>query len=589
MALSRSRLVAAVATIVFTVGVGLVVDQAPASACFVDDDGDCYRSVTGTVTATAGLNLRAAPWGTVLDTVPYNYSNTVDCYAQASDGSYWDWLYDTRIGRSGWVYDPYLYTGGNIYQQVDEMHEGNCGQWPLTIPSNVHATAISSGAIRVTWTDTNGGSAKYVVSNGNVSSADLAAGTTSYTWGGLAPNTYMCFTVAAKANGGQSPWTAYACTTTWTLKSPTNVSATPIGTGSVRVTWSDPNGGAANYVVNNGNVSSADLPAGATSYTWSGLAPNTYMCFTVAAKQSGQQSAWTAYACTTTLVYLNMGDSFSSGEGTGGPWDSGTNQSSGSPQNMCHRSSNSYSGQFASQSGVWRAVTNVACSGDTTYELTNSPDSTCTQFSPNYYPCNRMQVQAYGEQPQVSHITANTGLITITIGGNDLNLPGLVTNCYSKFDVITRNNCFLDTFNSDFITNQVDTLAANTLEPAYDAIKAKVSSVGAHPTIVVLTYPQTFPNNWSGVCVGLPAPITSPEMSNAMRNVVSAMNAQVKIAAAYAGFTVLDEEGKFLGHEECTPDPWVNDLGFLGTDNDALHPKTQGYAIMAGNLKSLLG
>jgi hypothetical protein len=52
--------------------------------------------------------------------------------------------------------------------------------------SNVRATAISSGAIRVTWTDTNGGSAKYVVSNGNVSSADLPGGTTSYTWGGRA-------------------------------------------------------------------------------------------------------------------------------------------------------------------------------------------------------------------------------------------------------------------------------------------------------------------------------------------------------------------------------------------------------------------
>jgi hypothetical protein len=25
----------------------------------------------------------------------------VNCYVQASDGSYWDWLYDSRIGRSG--------------------------------------------------------------------------------------------------------------------------------------------------------------------------------------------------------------------------------------------------------------------------------------------------------------------------------------------------------------------------------------------------------------------------------------------------------------------------------------------------------
>ncbi len=587
MARTRFRLVAVAVTTLITAALGVVISQSPAEACIADNDGDCYRSVTGTVTATAGLNLRTAPWGNVLDTVPYNYSNTVDCYVQASDGSYWDWLYDSRIGRSGWVYDPYLYTGGNIYQQVDEMTEGQCGQWPLTMASNVKATAISSGSIRVTWTDTNGGGANYVVSNGNVSSANLPGGTTSYTWSGLTPNTYMCFTVAAKANGGQSPWSPYACATTWTLKPPTNVTATPIGTGSVRVTWSDTNGGAAKYVVNNGNVSSADLSAGATTYTWSGLAPNTYMCFEVAAKQSGQQSAWTSYACTTTLVYLNMGDSFSSGEGTGGPWDAGTNNSSGN-QNMCHRSSNSYSGQFAAMSGVWRGVTNVACSGDTTYEITNAPNSTCTQFNPTYYPCNAMQIQAYGEDAQINHITSNTGLITITIGGNNLNLGGIFTNCYGKIDVFTRNQCFLDSLNSSFVSEKVDTLAP-ALEATYQAIIDKATAVGAHPKIVVLTYPQTFPNNWAGVCVGLPAPITSADMSNAIRTVISHLNAQVRIAANAKGFTILDEEGAFLGHEECTPQPWVNDLGFFGTDNDALHPKTEGYAVLANGLKNLLG
>ncbi len=587
MTFSRSRLrsrLAAVAVVVLTAGLAVVVDQAPASACIVGNNGGCYRYVTGTVTATAGLNVRTAPYATVLDTVPYNYSNTVDCYVQASDGTYWDWLYDSRIGRAGWVYDAYLYTGGNIYQQVDEMTAGDCGQWPVTLPSNVTATAISSGSIRINWTDTNGGGANYVVSNGNVSSATLAAGTHTYTWTGLAPNTYMCFTVAAKANGGQSPWSPYACTTTWPLKAPTNVTATPIGTGSVRVTWSDPNGGAAKYVVNNGNASSADLAAGSTSYTWSGLAPNTYMCFEVAAKQSGLQSAWTSYACTTTLIYLNMGDSFSSGEGSGGPWANGTNVSSGSQQNMCHRSSNAYSGQFTALSSIWRGVTNVACSGAVTSDITSSPNYIC---SSGFSPCNAMGTQAYGEQAQISHITANTGLITLTIGGNDLNVVGLATGCYEKLDVVTRNQCFLDTFGSSFLT-QVDAMAP-TLEATYQSIKDKAASVGAHPTYVVLTYPQTFPNDWSGICIGLPAPITSPEQSNALRAVVSHLNAQIRIAAAAKGFTVLDEENAFLGHEECTPQPWVNDLGFLGTDNDALHPTTTGLGVEATDLKNRLG
>ena len=77
-----------------------------ASACIADADGDCYLHVTGTV-ETANLNVpRAAPWGTVIDNLPNGYSNNVDCYVQASDGSYWDWIYDSRIGQSGWVGRP---------------------------------------------------------------------------------------------------------------------------------------------------------------------------------------------------------------------------------------------------------------------------------------------------------------------------------------------------------------------------------------------------------------------------------------------------------------------------------------------------
>ena len=166
------RLILAASTVMLAAGSVTVAGMGTASACIADADGDCYLHVTGTV-ETANLNVRAAPWGTVIDNLPNGYSNTVDCYVQASDGGYWDWLYDSRIGRSGWVYDPYLYTGGNIYQQVDQMTEGNCGSIPLTMPSNVTATATSTGSIRVSWGDTNGGAAQYVVSNGNVSSATL--------------------------------------------------------------------------------------------------------------------------------------------------------------------------------------------------------------------------------------------------------------------------------------------------------------------------------------------------------------------------------------------------------------------------------
>src|SRR5947207_5140300 len=149
----RPRL-ATVAAALLVSALVVVVNPTSASACVADPDGDCYLSVQGTV-SSANLNVRAAPWGTVIDNLPNGYANRVDCYVRATDGSYWDWLYDSHIGRAGWVYDPYLYTGGNVYDQVDEMHEGHCGSLPLMAPTNVQAVAVSSSRIHVSWTDVN--------------------------------------------------------------------------------------------------------------------------------------------------------------------------------------------------------------------------------------------------------------------------------------------------------------------------------------------------------------------------------------------------------------------------------------------------
>jgi lysophospholipase L1-like esterase len=572
------------------VGVGTVGAATPAVACILDNDGDCYRSVTGTVTATAGLRVRSAPWGNILDTVPYQYSNIVDCYVQASDGSYWDWLYDTRIGRSGWVYDAYLYTGGNIYQQVDEMHEGQCGQWPLTMPANVTATAISTASIRVTWSDTNGGSAKYVVSNGNVSSADLPAGTTSYTWSGLAPNTYMCFTVAAKANGGQSPWSPYGCTSSRALTAPTNLQAVATSATNIRISWTDTTGGGASTVVDNFSIGWI-LPPGTTAYNWGGLAPGTLACFRVAADQSGQRTAWSSSVCATTQKYVNIGDSFSSGEGSYGTYQSGSDTSS----NKCHRSDLSYSGRYAAQSTRWNVVTNVACSGAVTKEIDNAVAPAAT---------NAMGTLAAGELAQLSAVDGTTTLVTVTIGGNNLNLAGLIGGCLKDHirDHNATDSCLRTTFDDAFINSIASRLNSRTvygdsLADTYGKIKAKAAP---NARIVVSTYPQIFPATYTGDCsVGFGLLdviylITSQAQLDQIRRVVSTMNQVIKDAAWGQGLSVLDEENAFAGHELCTSSSWVNKVnGWVNAsgsyDPESLHPTASGYQRWANDLRAYLG
>jgi hypothetical protein len=212
MRILRPARAAIMAVILALTCLPILLSATPAKACVADADGDCYLHVTGTVDPSNGLNVRTQPWGTILDTLPYNYSNTVSCYVQASDGSYWDWIYDSRIGRSGWVYDPDLYTGGNIYQQVDEMHEGNCGYFSLSPPVDVYAYPITTHQVEVTWYDQTGGQAQYLVTNGNSNSSLLPMGTTSITWN-INPGQYMCFAVAAYEGGSYSAWSPYYCLT----------------------------------------------------------------------------------------------------------------------------------------------------------------------------------------------------------------------------------------------------------------------------------------------------------------------------------------------------------------------------------------
>ena len=168
----------------------------------------------------------------------------------------------------------------------------NAASTPST-PGNVTAIATSTTTIHVTWSGVSGAKS-YVVSNGSISSPDLTS--TNYDWSGLAPGTYMCFTVTAKNSLGQSPWSPYACATT-PLNTPGPVTAVPTSAFNIHVSWGGVTG-ATSYVVSNGSASSPDL--GTTSYDWYGLTPGTYMCFTIAAKNSLTQSPWSSYACTTT-------------------------------------------------------------------------------------------------------------------------------------------------------------------------------------------------------------------------------------------------------------------------------------------------
>jgi hypothetical protein len=85
-------------------------------------------------------------------------------------------------------------------------------------PTNMTATPISPTVIRLQWTDNSATEDGFTIHNG-ATSRNVSAGTTTYDWDGLTPNTYMCFRVRSYNMIGVSAYSptaepGWACTTT---------------------------------------------------------------------------------------------------------------------------------------------------------------------------------------------------------------------------------------------------------------------------------------------------------------------------------------------------------------------------------------
>jgi Peptidase A4 family len=132
--------------------------------------------------------------------------------------------------------DGYVFTSQHTYAApgtytialVGEVTDGSCvetnGDYTFTldnslaIPSDLTATAVDPNDIRLNWQYGGENQTGFEINNGVVGRY-AGADSTSYTWGGLAPGTYMCFKIRAYNSTGDSAWYPdfspwYVCTTT---------------------------------------------------------------------------------------------------------------------------------------------------------------------------------------------------------------------------------------------------------------------------------------------------------------------------------------------------------------------------------------
>jgi lysophospholipase L1-like esterase len=222
--------------------------------------------------------------------------------------------------------------------------------------------------------------------------------------------------------------------------------------------------------------------------------------------------------------YVALGDSFSSGVGTG----------SYTLSSSCRRGVFAYPWLIAQQRAD-TSLTFVACSGATTASLLSS---------------------------QIGSVTAATTIVTLTIGGNDIGFADLIVQC-------TLSNC------SSALDGTRATLG-NVLGPRLDAVYSAIRSRAMGATVIVLGYPRLFS---SASCFGTLG-ISSTERAKA-NELADALDDLTRDRTALAGVTYQSAKDRFTGHAVCSSSPWVNGLNLFNTV-ESYHPNrngnSQGYA-----------
>jgi lysophospholipase L1-like esterase len=221
-------------------------------------------------------------------------------------------------------------------------------------------------------------------------------------------------------------------------------------------------------------------------------------------------------------AYVALGDSYSAGNGAG-------NYISSSGD--CHRSNSAYPALWASAHSP-SSFTFAACSGAVTSDVTGS---------------------------QLGGLNSSTGLVTVTIGGNDAGFSDVITTCVTGSDSTCVNR-----------VNTAEAFVRNTLPGRLDTVYNAIHAKAPNAHVVVLGYPDIYTLNV--FCIGLSA--TKHQKIDEAADVLDTTTASV---AAAHGFTFGDVRTTFKGHELCSGDDYLHSL-VISPTWESYHPTATGHS-----------
>ncbi|MFJ6574165.1 SGNH/GDSL hydrolase family protein [Streptomyces sp. NPDC091292] len=250
---------------------------------------------------------------------------------------------------------------------------------------------------------------------------------------------------------------------------------------------------------------------------------------------------------TETLNYVALGDSYAAG--------SGVLPLAPSAPLLCLRSSKNYPQVIAAATNA--KLTDVTCGGAGTRHFENSQ-----------YP---------GVAPQLNALTADTDLVTVTIGGNDsFVFAGAVVACGSAGVLSAgKGSPCKNTWGSHF-----DRLIEEKTYPAVRTALQKIKAKAPNARVVVVDYPWLLPAQADKTCFAK-MPIAEGDVPY-LRSMQGHMNKILERAANETGASYADMADASDGHDSCQPRGvrWVDPMFFFDQLNP-VHPNALGESKMA--------
>ncbi|MFC9974114.1 SGNH/GDSL hydrolase family protein [Spirillospora sp. NPDC127200] len=253
-------------------------------------------------------------------------------------------------------------------------------------------------------------------------------------------------------------------------------------------------------------------------------------------------------------AYVALGDSYSSGVGAEG------NLADQNPLERCHRTSKAYYHAVSKAFPFARGTSFWACSGATTADVLDGKG---------------------GEPPQLGRVGADTSLITISVGGNDVGFSRVLAGCVVKLP--WSKSC------EEQGAEIAGRMAA--LRQSLPDVIAKITARAPRARVIVLGYPRAFSevSGAGGDNISVEDQrwlnARARELNELIRQTVAEADGRIAAAGRPGSVEFADAYSAFAGHEVGSPDPYMNGLSVslaaLSADKRSFHPTVKGHEALA--------